>query len=132
MGHVSSPAGRSAAVELRVSTPAEMIVDEQIDAYNAHDVERFLRCYTDQPTMHRLGGEQLLGSREEFRERYAHLFAAHPGIRATIVKRVACGGVVVDLEQLEGLTNETRAPLVVIYEIAGGLISRVWVARDAG
>ena len=39
------------------STAPEAVVQAQVEAYNAHDIERFVQCYADDITIHDLSGK---------------------------------------------------------------------------
>jgi uncharacterized protein (TIGR02246 family) len=108
----------------------EALVAAQIEAYNAHDAERFAAVYADNLQLFDLGGELFLFGRDALRERYALLFAAAPHIAVTIEKRIVVGNVVVDEERITGTKSGRPAHAAVIYEIAHGKIGRVWVTRE--
>jgi uncharacterized protein (TIGR02246 family) len=108
----------------------EALVAAQIDAYNAHDAERFAAAYAENLQLFDLGGDLYLFGREALRERYALLFAAAPHIAVTIEKRIVVGNVVIDEERITGTQSGRPAHAAVIYEISDGLIARVWVSRD--
>ncbi len=108
----------------------EALVQAQIDAYNAHDAERFASAHADDVRLYDLGGELYLYGREALRERYALMFASAPGIRAEIVKRMVVGNVVIDEERITGTESGRVAHAAVVYEVIDGLIRRVWVTRE--
>jgi uncharacterized protein (TIGR02246 family) len=111
-------------------TTPEALVSAAIEAYNAHDAERFAAAYADNLQLFDLGGELFLFGRDALRERYALLFSAAPRIAVTIEKRIVVGNVVVDEERITGTKSGRPAHAAVIYEIVGGKIARVWVTRE--
>ena len=108
------------------SDPAA-VAERQLDAYNRQDVEAFAACFAEDVRVVRLPvGEILAEKREGIRTLYGDLFRREPGRRAELLQRMACGRFVVDHERV---TVEPGAPprfAVAIYEVADGLIRRVW------
>lgn len=111
-------------------TPAE-IVDRQLEAYNRHDVEAFVDCYTEDARFIDLPDRVRLEGHADFRSAYARLFAEHPAIHARIARRMVVGRFVTDLELLEGLADEPGPPCIVTYETVGERIRTVWVIEES-
>lgn len=106
-------------------TPSEL-VDRQILAYNARDLDAFCAFYADDICIHELGsGMLLVDGMSAFRDRYRQRFA-NPGLQAVILNRIAIGAFVTDHEQIRGITDGlTHA--VVTYLVRDGLIRQVWM-----
>jgi len=51
-------------------------VEEQVEAYNAHDLERFIGCYSPDVVIEDGIGNRLLQGRDAMREMYGLLFQA--------------------------------------------------------
>ncbi|WP_058043620.1 nuclear transport factor 2 family protein [Streptomyces roseifaciens] len=108
----------------------EEIVDGQLAAYNARDLEAFLGYYAeDVPVCAFPSGDVLADvSGAAFRKRYATLFAASPDLHAELVSRVTHGRIVIDQERVTGfMGNETRTAMA-MYEVGQDRIERVWFA----
>jgi len=106
----------------------ETVVQRQVEAYNARDVEAFLSFYADDVVVRRLpAGEIAWDSREAMRPRFAKRFAENPELNCTITKRIVHGDWVVDHELVTGVKDRPRVRAVVIYEVRGGLIRNVWL-----
>ncbi len=98
----------------------------QLDAYNARDLERFLREYTDEVVVYRLpGSEPILRGKPSLAEHYARNRFNLPELHAKLVNRMVFGNKVIDQEYVTGVPG---APLEVaaIYEVTPAGISRVW------
>ena len=54
------------------------VVDAQIEAYRARDVERFLSYYADDASVVLFDGTPMFVGKEVMREQYGKLFAAAP------------------------------------------------------
>ncbi len=105
----------------------ETVVQRQVDAYNARDIETFLSLYAADVVIRGLpGGEVSWNGREAMRTRYQALFADNPELHCTITQRIVHGDWVVDYELVTGITDRPRVRAVVTYEVRDGLIRNVW------
>ncbi len=109
--------------------PAETdVVDAQLEAYRARDVERFLSYYADDASVVMFDGTVQFGSKEVMRQQYGQLFANSPDLHVTIAGRIAAGDFVVDEEHLSGFhfgDMPTAMTAVAVYRITGGKIARL-------
>ena len=99
---------------------AEDVVERQIAAFNARDLEAFIATYASDATVTGVAGavEGLRG--HEALRRHFGARLAQPGIRVMIEERVALGRWIVDRETV---TNEIgSAEAIVVYEVEEGLI----------
>ena len=104
------------------------VVDVQIEAYRAKDVERFLSYYADDASVVLFDGTTMMKDKEVMREQYGKLFADSPDLRVVIANRVAAGEFVVDEEHLtgghaEGMPAEMTA--LCVYRVVEGKIARM-------
>jgi imidazolonepropionase-like amidohydrolase len=110
-------------------TPAA-VVQRQVEAYNAHDVERFVATYAEDAEIFDSPGAAAprLSGRESIRADYSALFRDFPDSHCTVVNRVLEGPYVFDQELCT--FAQTAAPLraTSIYLVEGALIKRVWFA----
>ena len=104
----------------------ELPVQRQLDAYNAHDVERFAAEYADNIQVFRPPAvEPVLSGKAAFAEHYANSRFTIPDLHATVVNRMIAGNKVVDHERIVGLGAEV-VEAIAVYEVEGGLIKKVW------
>jgi len=101
------------------------LIQAQLDAYNAKDIEALLATYADDAEQFTLHGERLARGREELRARFLTRFA-EPDLHARLLSRTVVGSVVVDQELVtrnfpEGLGT---VELLCIYEVAHGRIQK--------
>ena len=107
-------------------------VQAQLDAYNAHDVDAFVRCYAPDVRLLDAGGTLLMQGQEAMRTRYAALFASSPRLHAEVTQRTRIGTddawFAVDTEVISG-RNEPGSPerftVLVFYAGRGALIHEV-------
>lgn len=112
-------------------TPA-ILAQEQLDAYNAHDLERFVAVYSEDVLVFRMPShEPTIQGLEAFREAYRKRLQT-PGLRAEVVSRMVIGDKVIDHERVfTDLSDPVEVG--VVYAVERGKISRVWffAAHDA-
>jgi uncharacterized protein (TIGR02246 family) len=104
------------------------VVDAQIDAYRAKDIERFLSHYADDASVVMFDGTVMFGSKDAMRAAYGQLFADSPDLQVTIAGRVTAGEFVVDEEHLSGFhfgDMPTELTAVAIYRVTDGKIARM-------
>jgi imidazolonepropionase-like amidohydrolase len=117
-----------APAELVPPTPA-MVVQAQVEAYNARDLERFVAFFSDDVVIARHpGGATVARGRAELRRTYATLFAASPELKTHVLRRIVQGALVVDHEMVTGIRGRNYLHAVATYEVRGGLIRRVWLS----
>ncbi|HEY6911686.1 MAG TPA: SgcJ/EcaC family oxidoreductase [Myxococcales bacterium] len=109
-------------------TPEE-VVQREVDAYNAQDVEAFAATYAEDAVVTR-GPEKkaFLEGRKSIRDFYASLFAKYPNCRARIAERRVEGTTVIDHEIVTGRGPERPDPWDVGWVrnvVENGFIKRV-------
>lgn len=101
-------------------------VQRQLDAYNAHDLQRFIAEYTDDVKVFRPPAlEPVLSGKQAFAEHYAKNRFTLPELHARLVNRMVAGNTVVDHEDISGLPDG-RKDAIAVYEVVDGRIRTVW------
>lgn len=115
--------------QTRVNTPTdpESVVQRQLDAYNARDVEGLLATYAGDAQLFEHPSTLLATGSAEIRVRFTLRFK-EPNLHATLVNRMVSGATVVDHERITRTFPEGPGTLeaVMIYEVRGGRIARSW------
>lgn len=101
------------------------LVQRQLDAYNARDVDAWLDTYAVDAEQFTLHGERLAKGHDEMRARIGPRFA-EPDLHAELVRRVAVANVVVDVEVVtrnfpEGIGT---IEMLCVYEVIDGRIAK--------
>jgi hypothetical protein len=105
--------------------PAD-IVQRQLDAYNAHDLDAFCACFADDVRTWRMPETSpTLAGKAALRAFYAEQRFAIPTLRAELLARIALGDKVIDHERVHGL-HPQPSEVAAIYRVADGLIAEVW------
>jgi uncharacterized protein (TIGR02246 family) len=108
------------------------VVDTQVAAYQARDLERFIACYAEDASVVQFDGRPILVGRQALREHYGRLFADHPDMRLVIANRMAAGDFVVDEERLSGVhPGDAQSPMTAlsVYKVTNGKIARLMILR---
>lgn len=105
------------------------VVQAQVEAYNAQDLEAFCTLFAENCIIADLNGPVTQQGRAQIRERYATMFAQYPQNKAHIIKRMAVGNVVIDHEDIVR-SPELRLNAVAIYTVRDNLIQRVDFVRE--
>ncbi len=106
----------------------ELVVQAQLDAYNAQDLDAFMRVFAEDAVIATYNGAVETRGAAAIRERYADLWRRHPDNRADLIGRVCVGDVVIDHEDVRRSETE-RLVAVAIYTVREGRIIRVDFVR---
>jgi putative hydrolase of HD superfamily len=108
------------------------VVQAQLDAYNAKDIDALMRTYAPDAEQFALHGERLAKGHEEMRARYLARFA-EPDLHARLLSRIVMGNFVTDLELITRNFPEGVGTLemLCIYEVTDGRIQRASFSAGA-
>jgi len=108
------------------STP-EAVVQRQLDAYNARDIEALLAIYADDAETFEHPATLLAHGTAALRERFLLRFQ-EPDLHAALLKRIVMGDIVVDLERVTRTFADGTGTLelLMIYEVRNGRIQKAW------
>jgi hypothetical protein len=110
------------------ATPEE-IVQEQVEAYNARDLQRFVGLYSEDAAIRKLLTGELVGQGAVyFRQRYSERFQSSPDLHATIHDRIALGKFVLDHEEVVQTRSEPTVSALAVYRVGQSKIDDVWFA----
>ncbi len=104
----------------------ELPVQRQLEAYNAHDVVRFVAEYAEDVQVFRPPStEPILSGKAAFSAHYAKNRFTLTNLHATIVNRMVVGSKVVDHERIVGLEAGV-VEAIAVYEVVNDKIQTVW------
>jgi hypothetical protein len=114
------------------STKPQEVVQKQLDAYNARDIEALLSIYADDAQMFEHPSKLVASGSAELSERFAARFK-EPDLYAALRQRIVVGQVVIDHEDVTRNFPEGKGTieLVMIYEVQKGRISKAWMISGA-
>jgi hypothetical protein len=103
-------------------TELEQVFRRQVDAFNAHDLESFLACYSGDAVI--LGGrpgDEIVGA-DAMRRSYTRRLA-EPGLHCDVREAVTMGECWLVAHEFV-TSGGTTTEVVALFEIRGGLIVR--------
>ena len=100
-----------------------LIVQKQLDAYNAKDLDAFMAIYTEDIKLYNYPNELLSEGKDQMSKDYISWFQRTPDLKASVKKRIVIGNKVIDEEQVTA--NGKIFNTVAIYELENGRIRRV-------
>ncbi|MFL1897300.1 amidohydrolase family protein [Aquimarina sp. 2-A2] len=108
-------------------TPSQ-IVQRQVNAYNARNIEAFMATYSDDIKIFNFPEEISINGKDELRQRFSQLFEKVPNLYCEIKNRIVLGNKVVDREHVR--FNERYSDVIAIYELTNNKISKVTFLRQ--
>lgn len=104
-----------------------LVVQRQLDAYNARDLEALLALYADDAELLEHPSTLLARGTAALRERFALRFR-EPDLHARLLNRIATADTVIDHELVTRTFPEGPGTqeLTMIYEVKAGRITRAW------
>jgi hypothetical protein len=105
--------------------PSE-VAQQQLDAYNARDIDAFCAAYSASIRVVRHpSGKVTINNLDELRSFYVNERFNLPDLHADLVSRIALGNKVIDYERITGLSDGV-VEVVAIYAIENDLIQTIW------
>jgi imidazolonepropionase-like amidohydrolase len=101
----------------------EAIVQRQVNAYNARNIDAFLATYSDDVEIYDYNGKLLMKGHEQMRGSYSGFFTQTPNLYCEIVKRMVMGNKIIDQEKVRA--NKEFIYGVAVYEVSRGKIKKV-------
>jgi len=106
---------------------ASSVVQNQLDAYNARNIEAIVATYAEDARQFEHPAKLLASGSAQLRERFAVRFK-EPNLHAVLISRTVMGDFVIDHEKVirtfpEGIDT---SELVAIYEVRHGKIANAW------
>jgi imidazolonepropionase-like amidohydrolase len=111
-----------------VQESAMQIVQRQLNAYNARNIDAFLEAYSDDAELYSFPDSLTSKGKDAMRKKYAPVFEKYPDLHCEIKSRIVEGNTIIDKEYI---TATGRKPLegTVIYKIKNDKISQVYFIK---
>ena len=105
----------------------ETIVQGQLDAYNARDINAFMQYWADDALYFEHPDKLLASGAAAIRERHISRFT-EPNLHGSLVTRMVMGNKVIDMEKVTRTFPEGSGHIevIAIYEVAGDRIAKAW------
>jgi len=115
--------------ELVPSKP-EDIVKQQVNAYNARDIDAFVSFYHPEATVYSFPDQIIASGHDEIYTRYDQRFSEAPELHCKITDRIVQGNFVIDQEIITGIPGVDELEATVIYEVEGNYIMNSWIITE--
>jgi hypothetical protein len=107
----------------------EALVQQQVNAFNAGDIEAFLTPYSDSIELYNFPGTLWIKGKELMRQQYGSIFTQFPNLHCEIKGRIVKGNFVVDHESVSGTGQSETMEAIAIYEIKDEKIIKAYFVR---
>jgi hypothetical protein len=106
---------------------AEAVVQRQLEAYNARNLEALLATYAEEAEQFGFPDQLLTRGADQLRERARARFS-EPNLYARLIHRAVMGDIVIDQEVVTRTFPEGPGTLelVAIYQVQNGKIAKAW------
>lgn len=110
------------------------VVEQLVNAYNARNIEEFIRMYDEDVEFYIFPNELLFRGKEKLIARYGIMFKKLKCLRSSPIKRIVHGDIVIDHELSETCSTDAnvidkRSELISSYQIKDGKVVRVLFFR---
>ena len=112
-----------------IDTPPVQIVQQHLEALNAHDLGVFCALCDREIRVEDADGTLLLNGIAEFRAWYSSHFADNPELKSDLLDRISLGDWVIDENLVTGFADGSQLHVVITMRVAHGLIQLMRVIR---
>ena len=123
--------GKSIRPEQLIATTPETLAQEQLNAYNARDIEAFLEPYAEDVRIFNFPDTQTptTEGKEAMRAGYASMFERATDLHCELVNRIVQGNTVIDQEKVIFSKDQPELEAIAIYKIVDNKIAEVYFVR---
>jgi len=130
---ISSSVSLSAQTSKSIGQPLEKtavaLVQQQLDAYNARNIDAFMVPFSDSLECYTFPNEPRGKGKESLRKGMSDFLSKVPDLHCEITGRIVKGNMVVDKEHITGMNGNMVMEAIVIYEIEGEKIKKVYLIQ---
>ena len=111
-----------------IKNSPELLAQQQLNGYNAHDIDAFLAPYADDAEIYSLDGKLQMKGKEQMRKEYTEVLK-RPGLYCRVVNRIVQGNTVIDHEEIHATGLKKPFYGIAIYIIKNGKIQKVYFPK---
>jgi imidazolonepropionase-like amidohydrolase len=104
----------------------EILAQQQLNAYNARDIDAFLEPYSDSVRIYTFPDKLQYQGKETMRKDYGVMFERTKELHCQLVNRIVQGNTVIDHENVTWLGSKQPLKAIAIYKIRDGKIAEVY------
>ena len=112
-----------------IKMTAEDLVQQQLNGYNARDIDAFLAPYSDDIEIYDFPDKLRKKGKDHIRNGYVNMFNNTPNLHCELKNRIILGNTVVDQEFITGFGNKDPLEALAIYKIEHGKIAKVYFVQ---
>lgn len=109
---------------------SEKLAQEQLDAYNARDIEAFVLPYAEDVKVFNFPDQLLYQGKDEMYGLYGRMFSRTPDLHCKLVNRIVMGNTVIDQEEVTLQKGQAPMRAIAIYKVRDGKIAEVYFIRN--
>ncbi len=104
------------------------IVQRQLEAYNARDIDALMATYSDDVLHYEFPSTLVASGAAQVRERLA-VRLLEPNLHAKLLNRIAMSNIVIDHELVTRTFPEGTGTveMIAMYEVLGDTIAKAWI-----
>lgn len=110
---------------LIVVTP-ETLVQQQLNAYNARNIDAFLEPYSENVELYNFPDKLIGKGKEMMRQQYSTMFSQFRNLHCEVKKRIINGNTIIDHESVSGVGQPKNIDAIAIYKIENNKIVKVY------
>ncbi|WBX75406.1 amidohydrolase family protein [Tenacibaculum ovolyticum] len=111
-----------------INDTPELLVQRQVNGYNARNIDAFLEPYSEDFEIYDYPNSFKRKGKEKSRKTYIQMFDKYPKLHCEIISRMVLGNKVIDHERITGV-SELPYEAIAVYEIEKGKIQKVTFLR---
>lgn len=104
---------------------AALVVQEQLTAYNARNLDAFLSTYSDDIVIYEASREVTIKGKKQLKELFGNLFKNNPNLYCYIENRIVSGNIIIDHEKVQFRKGQPIMEFIVMYKVKKGKIAEV-------
>jgi imidazolonepropionase-like amidohydrolase len=115
--------GRILKADTLVRETPEMLVQRQLNAYNARNLDAFLDTYSDSVELYTFPEKPMGKGKDNMRKVYGEMFKNASYLHCEVTERIRLNSTIIDHEHVK--FNDRIVEAIAIYEVKDGKISKV-------
>ena len=119
--------GKAVNIKKILEESPEQLVQRQVNAYNARNIDAFTDTYADDVRIYNFPETLSIEGKDQLKERFESIFKNVPNLYCEIKNRIVLGNKIVDREHVR--FNNKYSDVIAIYEVTNGKISKVTFIR---
>ncbi|MEM6718052.1 MAG: nuclear transport factor 2 family protein [Bacteroidota bacterium] len=108
---------------------AALVVEAQITAYNAGNLEAFAATYSDDVVFYEPSMQKSIQGKAQLKELFGNLFKNNPDLHCFIDQRIVSGDTVIDHEKVQIRKGQPLLEFVAMYKVKEGKIAEVYFLK---